>query len=208
MRTWWSAQTGNPGEWFQVDRGATKRVEAVQINFAEEAGTTHDRSPDVFHYRLLGSTDNRHWKLLLDRSKTGRDAPHDYEVLAASRQLRYIRIENVHSPNDADFSLYDLRVFGTAGGKPAPRVTSWTARRDPADTRHATIAWQPVPGADFYIVRVGTTPAALTQNFQVYDATTLDVRSLNAGQPYFATIDTVNENGVTSGATAVPVTEP
>ena len=58
--------------------------------------------------------------------------------------------------------------------------------------------------AEFYIVRLGTNPKELTQNYQVYDgATSVDVGSLNVGVPYFVTVDAVNESGVVRGSSAV-----
>ena len=36
IRTWWSAATSQPGEWLQVDLGKTCRIEAMQINFADQ----------------------------------------------------------------------------------------------------------------------------------------------------------------------------
>lgn len=206
VRTWWSAQTSDPGEWLQIDLGGDKRIEAVQINFADEGSTTLGRSQDVYKYLLKVSQDGKTWQVAVDHSKIGRDAPDDYEVLPRAVQARYVRIENVHSPNGAKFSLSDLRVFGNGPGKPPETVPGVEAVRDAADARHVTVSWKPVSGADFYIVRLGSSPKALTQNYQIYDgATTAEIRSLNVGVPYSVTVDAVNENGVTKGAKLVSI---
>jgi len=60
-------------------------------------------------------------------------------VLARAEQARFVRIRNLNSPNKAKFSLYDLRVFGTAP-VPLPSVVArGSAQRDPADPRHARL---------------------------------------------------------------------
>jgi hypothetical protein len=200
VRTWWSAQTGNPGEWLKVDLGAPKTIQAVQVNFADEGSTTLGRSQDQYRYVLESSDDGVKWKPLIDKSKRGEDAPHDYVVLPRASRARYIRIRNLHSPNEAKFSISDLRIFGKGDGKPPALPSKPQTTIDPADGRHATIGWQPAAGSEFYIVRLGTSPNNLSENYQVYDgATSLDLRSLNRGVDYYIVVDAVNENGVTKG---------
>ena len=204
VRTWWSAATGNPGEWLQIDLGKRETVQAVQINFADEGSKALNRSAETYLYQLEASGDGLKWELLVDHSKKGEDAPHDYQVLPKPVEARYIRIRNVFSPNGANFSLSDLRVFGNGGGALPVQVAKVDAILDSADARHAKISWQPVEGAEFYIVRLGTTPENLSQNYQVYDGqVALDVRSLNKNTNYFVTVDSVNENGVTRGTKIV-----
>jgi hypothetical protein len=121
-------------------------------------------------------------------------------VLAGTAKARYIRIENVHSPNGANFSISDLRVFGSGNGKSPEQVSGVETLRDAADPRRVNVRWAPADGAEFYIVRLGTSPNVLSQNYQVYDGTTsAEIRSLNVGVSYWATVGAVNENGVTVG---------
>jgi len=204
IKTWWSAKTGNPDEWFKVDLGRPKTIQAVQINFADEGSTTLGRSTEVYRYVLETSDDDSHWKTIVDRSKVGRDAPHDYEVLPKARTARFIRIRNAYSPNGANFSISDLRVFGNGGGKPPVAAEGLQAALDPSDARHATVKWQSSASAEFYIVRLGSSPTILSQNYQVYDgATSLDVRSLNSGVAYYVAVDAVNENGISRGSEVI-----
>ena len=206
VRTWWSAKTGNGGEWLQIDLGADKTIEAVQINFADEGSTRMGASDDVYKYVLETSKDARKWRTVVDHGTTGRDSPHDYEVLARGERARYVRIRNVYSPNGAKFSLSDLRVFGTGSMALPEKVTGVTVERDAKDARHAAIRWKPASRAEFYIVRLGTNANELTQNYQVYDgATSVEVHSLNLGVPYFVTVDGVNEQGVVRGSEEVKV---
>jgi hypothetical protein len=206
IRTWWSAKSGDPGEWFQIDLGAVKTIEAVQINFADEGSTVMGRSEDIYKYVFEISSDGKSWATAVDHGTTGKDSPHDYEVLPRPMKARYVKLRNVHSPNSAKFSLFDLRVFGRGNGAPPAKVSAVNATRDASDPRRLTVNWQSVPNAEFYIVRMGTTPANLIQNYQVYDnATRADIRSLNLGVKYYVAVDAVNENGIARGAPAIPV---
>lgn len=203
VRSWWSARTGEAGEWFQVDLGAAKRIEAVQINFADQDAQARGVSRDVYNYVLDVSDDGQAWRTVADRSRGGADAPHDYEVLPKAERARYVRLRNVHAPDGGKFSLSDLRVFGLGGGARPSAVATAKAVREAADRRRATIRWAPARGAEFYIVRLGIRPDLMNQNFQVYDGkTSVEVASLNTGVGYCFAVDAVNENGVTRGARA------
>jgi hypothetical protein len=200
IRTWWSARTGNPGEWLQMDLGGMKTIEAVQINFADHESAGRGISKDVYRYVLEASDDGQSWRTLVDQSTGGRDAPHDYRVLPKAERARFVRIRNVHMPDNGKFSLYDLRVFGHGDGSRPGAVNSATAARQPGDARRATISWKPASRAEFYIVRLGVRPDLMNQNFQVMDgALSTTVGSLNVGQKYYVAVDAVNENGVTKG---------
>jgi hypothetical protein len=207
VRTWWSAKTGGPDEWLQVDLGAPKRIEAVQINFADQDSQATGISHDGYQYKLEVSGDGHAWRTVVDHSHGGRDAPHDYEVLPKPEQARFVRIRNVRAPDGGKFSLSDLRVFGLGGGAKPAKVAAPKAERDTTDRRKARISWAPAKGAEFYVVRLGIRPDLLTQNYQVYDGqTSLLAASLNVGVKYCVAVDAVNENGITRGgrATCMP----
>lgn len=205
IRTWWSAQTGNPGEWLQVDLGKTCRVNAIQVNFADQdADQQGPLTNDGYRYEIQASQDNKIWETIIDRQDKDRDTPHDYTQLDNPAMARYVRIINAHSPAHSRFSLYDLRVFGSALGEKPAAVTGIHVHRDPNDRRHATLTWNPTPHADFYIVRYGLRPDRLFGNYQVYDATTLDIRSLNVDTNYIFFVEAVNGSGITRSKTGYP----
>lgn len=207
IRTWWSANTGDAGEWYQLDLGNRKTIQALQVNFADQDSAIIGASSDGYRYSIEGSIDGRTWQVMVAEKATGRDAPNAYHVLPRAVPARYVRIRNLHSPDGAKFSLSDLRVFGNAAVPLPAKVSSLSAQRDAADPRHARIEWQPVVGADFYIVRLGTREDLMNQNFQVYDkATAVDVRSLNRGTSYVFQVDAANERGISRGTVtgAVP----
>ena len=67
VRTWWSAASGNAGEWLQVDLGKPCRIDAVQINFADQGVTNLNRMVgDSYRYFVEVSEDGTHWKNRVD----------------------------------------------------------------------------------------------------------------------------------------------
>lgn len=203
VRTWWSAATGNPGEWLQVDMGGTSRIDAVQINFADEGSVTLGKSTDAYRYKIEQSADGQHWKVLVDRHDNRRDAPHEYIQLNRPAMARYVRITNVHTPGSARFSVSGLRLFGN-GLHPAPgKVTGLRVERNPSDARRAMVSWNPVANADFYIVRFGIGPDRTFGNYQVYGNSKVELRSLNSDVAYSFTVDAVNDSGITPSGSIV-----
>jgi len=207
LQEWWSAATGDAQEWIKVDLGSACRIEAVQLNFADEGSTQLGRlQNDAYRYLVEVSDDGNRWTTLLDRKDNTRDAPHDYTQLDVPVMGRYVRVTNLHTPAGARFSMSGLRIFGNALGSAPPEVKGAAAVLNSADNRSAHISWQASPGAEFYIVRYGIKPDRLFSNYQVYDATSLDMNALNTGVPYFFTVDAVNASGATPGPAPIPIT--
>jgi xylan 1,4-beta-xylosidase len=112
IRTWWSAKTGDPGEWLHVNLCKRCRIDAIQVNFADQGATASGRLGDGYRYVVEASDDAHSWRTVIDRRDTGRDAPHEYVQLDEPIIARCIRITNVHMPGGALFSLSGLRIFG------------------------------------------------------------------------------------------------
>ena len=205
IRTWWSAATGNPGEWLQVDMGGVRRINAVQIDFADEGSDSLGPSKDAYQYVVEQSRDGKRWTALVDRRENERDAPDEYVELAKPAMARYVRITNVHTPGNAKFSISGLRLFGNGLQAAPARVAGVHIERDAHDPRKAQVSWQAARGAEFYIVRFGVGPDRMTENYQVYGGTELTVRSLNVGVGYSFTVDAVNDSGLTRGADVVDI---
>lgn len=206
LHDWWSAATGNRGEWLRVDLGKVCRLNALQLNFADEAAQQLGRlRNDAYRYRVEVSDDASQWKPIVNREANTRDAPQEYLPLDAPVMARYVRVTNLHTPAGACFSLSGLRVFGNALGAPPGPAAHVAASRDPADGRSMRIRWNAAPGADFYVVRYGIRPDRLYSNFQVYDATNLDINLLNSGANYFVTVDTINASGIAAGTNVISV---
>lgn len=195
IREYWSAETGNRGEWLMIDLQNNCNVNAIQINFAEEGSNITGRSDsDYYQYLLEYSTDKKNWKKLADKT-SGKANPHDYIELQTPISFRYIRLTNYHTP-DGKFAVSGLRVFGKGNGKLPQAVTSFNAVRDTEDACHVTLTWKKSSDAIGYNIRFGTHPDKLYQNYQVFDTDSLTIHSLNALQKYYFAIDVFNENGI------------
>jgi len=198
IQAWWSAATGNAGEWLKVDLGKICRLEAMQINFADEGAQVHGKlGDDAYQYYVEGSRDGTGWERILDRSDNRRDAPHDYTQLAQPVKARYVRLVNVHCPAGALFSVSGFRLFGDGLGRAPMAVNNFVVLRHPGDPRKATVGWLASPRADFYVVRYGLALDRLFDNYQVLHATSVDINSLNRGVPYYFTVDAINDSGIT-----------
>jgi len=200
IRTYWSAKTGDRGEFISVDLGAPSLVYAIQTNFAEQGFQLFGCKNEVYYQYLLEySDDGKKWKKLVDKSNNTTDAPHDYIQLAKPVKTRYIRLTNLKVP-DGNFAVSGLRVFGTCDKKPAQAVSEFKVDRGD-DRRTATLSWNYDPDAVGYNIRFGTQPDKLYQNYMVYGKNELHIRSLNADRAYYFAIDAFNESGVSEGKT-------
>jgi len=211
-RTWWSAQTGKAGEWFQMDLGKSIHVNAVQLNFAEQDCVVTPPIPgdDRQRYKLLASNDGTTWRALpapgtkreSDSGMRASAGPHDYLAFEPPQSVRFLKVENVSTPAGGKFALSDLRVFGPGGGQPPQPATDLKVTRHADDDRNATITWTPSPNADGYLIRFGIAPDKFYQSIQLRGGTnaSLTTHALNRGVKYAWRVDAFNASGLTPGA--------
>jgi hypothetical protein len=203
IRTFWSAQTGNKGEWISMDLQKECTVNAIQINYAENETKFMGSQPDVYYQYLLEySTDGKTWKTLADKTQNKTDVPHDYIELAKPVKARYIKLTNYHMA-DGTFALTGLRVFGNGGGKAPAEAKDLKLVRQENDRCIVNLSWPKIPGAVGYNIRYGTSKDKLYHNYQVLGSDQVTIRSLNAQQKYYFTIDAFNENGITKGTSII-----
>ena len=198
IKTWWSAKTGNAGEWLQMDLGKIYPIEAVQTNFADEAFPLQSLgNPFVpYKYKIEASENGTTWTLIADKSANDVTNPHSLVVLDKAVAARYVKITNM-SELPGKFSLFDLRVFGTDNGDRPAAIKEFQVERT-ADRRTATISWQPVPDAQGYFVHWGTDPDELYAACEVLEPfVTLGLFS--ADVDYYFRVDSFNESGITRG---------
>lgn len=204
LKTYWSAATGDKGEWIQTDLGKIATVNAIQINYADQdvADDRLGKRTDQFHqYKLYYSTDGKKWKVLVDKSKNTTDVPHDYIELAAPVQARFIKLENIHMPT-GKFAISGLRVFGNGGGAKPDAVKQFIVLRTEKDKRSAYIKWSPVNNAYAYNIYYGTDPDKLYNCIMVHDLNEYWFKGMDSQKTYYYSIEAINENGV-SERTAV-----
>lgn len=203
MKTWWSAATGNPGEWLEMDLGQVYTAQALQINFADQdcdAVGGRDMAYG-YHYRLDVSADGECWHPLVDRTESRDDMPHDYVALEEPVRMRYLRLTNAGViPAGGKFAVSGLRVFGKGEGTPPKAApVAHTLRQE--DERDITVTWDALADAEGYVVRLGINPDELHTHYQVIGANEAHIGCLNTGITYYVTVDAYNENGITAGTT-------
>jgi len=202
VRTWWSAQSGNAGEYYVMDFGKSVQINSVQINFAEQDMNQYASNETDYHaYRLYISDDGHSWKQIVDKSGNKTAVPHEYLELSEPVEAAFIKVENVHTPKEGKFALLDLRVFGSGHSEKPEQAQGLSVKRNQEDERYATLNWNKVSTADGYLVRFGYQPDFLNQCVQVKDSETTDllVHILTKGVKYYYRIDTYNDSGITEG---------
>ncbi len=198
LKTYWSAETGNPGEWIQSDLGKVSTVNAIQINYADQdvADDRLGKRTDQYHqYKLHYSLDGKKWKILVDKSANKTDVPHEYVELDEPVQARYIKLENIHMPT-GKFALSGFRIFGNGNGKVPEKVKQFMVFRTEKDKRSAFIKWSPSNDAYAYNISYGTAPDKLYTTIMVHGNNEYWLKTLDRMKTYYFTIEAINENGV------------
>jgi xylan 1,4-beta-xylosidase len=205
IRTFWSAKSGDKGEWISIDLQKQCTVNAIQINYAENGTKILGRQPDIhYQYLLEYSTDQKNWKTLIDKTKNTVDVPHDYIEITAPVKARYLRLTN-YKMADGLFALAGLRVFGNDGGKAPSHVENLICERDSADPCIVKLSWKKIPGAVGYNIRYGNEKDKLYHHYQVIENDSVTIRSLHSQKKYYFTMDVFNENGITKGNKIIEV---
>jgi hypothetical protein len=196
IKTYWSAKTGNKGEWIQTDLGNLSTVNAVQINYADQDAEFLGKQQNIYHqYKLWYSADGVKWKILKDKSTNKTDVPHDYVELEQPVKARYIKLENIHMPT-GKFAISGLRVFGN-GNQSAPKsVKDFVVLRTEKDKRSAWLKWAPVEDAYAYNIYIGTEPDKLYNCIMLYNTNEYWYKGMDKNKTYYFSIEAINESGV------------
>jgi xylan 1,4-beta-xylosidase len=209
IKTYWSAASGDKGEWIQSDLGNLSTINAVQINYADQDvdSTRLGKINGQYHqYKLYYSVDGKKWNLLVDKTNNKTDVPHDYVELANPVQARFIRLENVHMPT-GKFAISGLRVFGKGNGAKPDAVKTFFVLRTQKDPRNAWIKWNPVNNAYAYNIYYGVAPDKLYNCIMVMGNTYNEYwfKAMDKLKTYYFTIEAVNENGVSEKLPVIKV---
>jgi hypothetical protein len=180
-----------------VDLGKECDILALQVNFDR-----HDAKVEIGRgfampsplsryqsYTVEVSNDNENWSMLIDKSNNTVDNRHDYTELPESVKGRYVKVTNIFTHDEGKFAVQELRIFGNPDKATFTKVNDVMVARNLEDRRDATITWQPVEGADGYVVRYGIEPGKLYNNYMVYDNHTLTIHSLNKDPEYYFEVE-------------------
>ncbi len=196
IRTYWCAQSGDPGEWISSDLGKLSTVRAIQINYADQDVPYLGKRTDIFHqYKIWMSADGKNWQILIDKSKNKTDVPHDYVELTRPVNTRFIKLENIHMAA-GKFAVSGLRVFGNANGHPPDSVRGFVALRQQSDKRNAYMKWYPNTAAYAYNLYYGIAPDKLYTSIMIYTRNEYYLKSLNRNTTYYFAIEAINESGI------------
>lgn len=201
IKTYWSAKTGNKGEWIVSDLGEKSTINAIQVNYADQDVDIMGKPQTTtgHKYVISVSDDNRNWKVLTDKSKSTKDVPHEYIELAKPASARYVKLENYGMPT-GKFAISGLRVFGKgSGAKPAAVQNFVPLRAEPqqkGERRSVWLKWAQESTADGYVIYWGKSPEKLYGSIMVYGKTEYFFNGLDRSEPYFFTIEAFNNNGI------------
>lgn len=203
IKTYWSAATGNKGEWIESDLGNVSTINAIQINYADQDVTFLGKTIGEYHQYLLSySLDGKKWIMLNDKSSNQTDVPHDYIELEKPVKARFIRLENIHVPS-GKFAISGLRVFGNGNGAKPDPVKDFLVLRTQKDKRSAWLKWSPVDNAYAYNIYYGTAPDKLYNCVMVHDANEYYYKGMDLAKTYYFKIEAINENGVSTSSQIV-----
>jgi len=207
IKTYWSATSGNKGEWIQTDLGNVSTVNAIQINYADQDVDSNrlGKINDQYHqYILHYSIDGKKWSVLVDKSNNKTDVPHEYVELATPVQARFIKLENIHMPT-GKFAISGLRVFGNGNGAKPGEVKTFFVLRTEKDKRSAWIKWGPVNNAFAYNIYYGTAPDKLYNCIMVLQNNEYWFKGMDKLKTYYFSIEAINENGVSKRSETIKV---
>ncbi len=196
LKTYWSATTGNAGEWIQTDLGKISTVKAIQINYADEGSELMGKYTNIYHqYEMYASLDGKLWTLIIDKTKNKTDVPHDYVELEVPIKARFIKMVNKHMP-DGKFAMAGLRVFGKSAGANPGSVQNFVALRGDSERRNAWLKWAVNPNATGYHIYFGSDPNKLYNSVMVYGVSEYYCTALEKDQTYYFQIEAFNESGI------------
>ena len=213
IKTYWSATTGDKGEWIQTDLGNVSTVNAIQINYADQDVSFPKEIDTIFlgktlglyhQYKLYYSVDGKKWNVMVDKSNNKKDVPHDYIELEKPIQARFIKLENIHMPA-GKFAISGFRVFGNGNGAKPDAVQGFIVLRTEKDKRSAFIKWKPVDNAFAYNIYYGTQPDKLYTSIMIHANNEYWMKAMDSQKTYYYCIEAINENGVSERSKIIEV---
>ena len=201
IKTYWSAKSADKGEYMITDLGELSTINAIQINYADQDAEIMGK-PEMtsgHKYILYQSNDGKKWKILIDRSKSAKDVPHEYIELQIPISARYLKLENFGMPT-GKFALSGFRIFGKGSGEKPEIVQNFVALRSgprvKGERRNAWLKWQQEPQADGYVIYFGKSPDKMYGSIMVYGKNEYYFNGLDRSDAYYFQIEAFNNNGI------------
>lgn len=209
IKTYWSAQSGEAGEWLQTDLGDVSTIRAIQLNYADQDAEFLGKTQGKAHqYRIQASKDGKRWETLVDKSKNKTDVPHDYIELQKPAEARFLKLENLQIPT-GKFAISGFRVFGKGKGAPPAAVENFTVlRASPekfGERRSSWLKWRQNNLADGYVIYFGKSPDKLYGSIMVYGENEYYFTGMDRSDAYYFQIEAFNANGISKRTDPVHV---
>lgn len=209
IKTYWSAISGNKGEWYQTDLGEVSTIKAIQINYADQDVDFKGKTLGKFHqYKIYGSNDGKKWHVIADKSKNNTDVPHDYVELENQVKARYVKIENIKMPT-GKFALSGFRIFGKGEGNKPEKVENFIALRSSpekyGERRSIWFKWQQNELADGYVIYWGKSPDKLYGSIMVYGKNEYFFTGADRTDAYYFQIEAFNAKGISERTSVIKV---
>ncbi|HEY5688684.1 MAG TPA: discoidin domain-containing protein [Yeosuana sp.] len=200
IKTYWSAKTGDKGEWFQTDLGEVSTINAIQINYADQDVEFLGKTLGKCHqYIIYGSNNGTNWHVIVDKSNNDVDVPHDYIELKTPKQARFLKMQNIKMPT-GKFALSGFRVFGKGNGIKPNMVENFTVLRSSpkkyGERRSIWFKWQQNVLADGYVIYWGKSPDKLYGSIMVYGKNEYFFTGADRADGYYFQIEAFNNNGI------------
>ena len=201
IKTYWSAKTANKGEYLISDLGEISTINAIQINYADQDATIMGKPETTagHKYIIYSSDDAKNWKILIDKSKSNKDVPHEYIELQKSAKARYLKLENIGMPT-GKFAISGFRVFGKGAGEKPGEVQNFVPLRSgpkvKGERRNVWFKWSQESNADGYVIYFGKSPDKLYGSIMVYGKNEYYFNGLDRSDVYYFQIEAFNNNGI------------
>ncbi len=200
IKTYWSAKSGDKGEWIQTDLGEISTINAIQINYADQDAEFIGKSSGVKHqYKVWKSDDAKKWSVLIDKSNNQTDIPHEYVELENPIKTRFLKLENIAMPT-GKFAISGFRVFGKGNGSLPEKVENFivlrTSPNNEGERRNSWIKWKQSYDADGYVIYFGKSPDKLYGSIMVYGKSEYFFTGMDENDVYYFQIEAFNSSGI------------
>lgn len=110
--TRWASAQGSDNEWWQVDLGAVRPIDQVQVDWETAYAS---------HYQVLTSSDGSTFSRAADMYLSSAGT---HTTSFTSRSARFVRIQGITRATQWGYSFYEARVYGSPDGISPPYDTT------------------------------------------------------------------------------------
>jgi fibronectin type 3 domain-containing protein len=188
--TRWSTDAfQTPGQWFQVDMGASKTIFKIVMD------TTASPNDYPRSYQVNLSNDGVNWGSPV---ATGAGSSAVTTITFTAQTARYIRITQTGSAGGNYWSIYEFNVYGTPPLPPTVLIAL-------ASDGKATLAWAAASGATGYNVKRSTTNGGSYAPVSSLVSVTYTNGGLANGTTYYYVVSSTNSVGESGDSGQVSV---